>query len=612
MAPGHTYDIYQNSQPIQTGRGSSAGGSLVFASTGGGSFQVVGTGGSVDVTPPAAVTNLSVTATSTSSASLRWNTTGDDGNSGTASLFDVRYATFPITNTTWGLASQATGEPNPGAPGSVQTFTVTGLSAGTTYYFAVKVGDEVPNWSELSNVPSGTTTGGGDVVPPAQVTTLAVSSTATSSVTLTWTAVGDDGTTGRATTYDMRYSTSPIDALNWNLAQQFVGEPNPATAGTPESFVGTGLTPNTTYYFALRVADEASNWSPISNVPNGTTQSGTDSTPPAKVTTLAVSSTTSSTANLSWIAVGDDGATGRATAYDIRYSTAPITTGTWAQAQQLSGEPAPQTAGAQESFVASGLSGNTTYWFALQVLDEAGNASPVSNSPSGRTQDAPDGSGFPLAGFGSETPGGAGGSSYVVTSLANSGPGTLRDAVSASNRMITFAVGGTIQLQTSLDIPSHHLTIDGATAPAPGITIAPASGMAGDLVRIQSANSHDIILRHLRFRDGPGDNVRVDGSGAHHIVFDHCSFRRPGDGNLDITNGAHDLTLQWCILAEAIENSLTRSAVTNVTYHHNFFTHGTRKNPRIRDGASSTDVVNNLVFDWGADYGADFASGGSG
>src|SRR5690606_4597476 len=78
------------------------------------------------------------------------------------------------------------------------------------------------------------------------------------------------------------------------------------------------------------------------------------------------------------------------------------------------------------------------------------------------------------------------------------------------------------------------------------------------------------------------------------------------------TAGAHDLTIQWCILADADENTLVRTNVSNVTLHHNFWIHGERKNPRIRDGAASTDVVNNLIFDWGAQDGVNYATAGSG
>ena len=53
------------------------------------------------------------------------------------------------------------------------------------------------------------------------------------SITLTWTAPGDDGDIGTAASYDIRYSLSSINASNWNDATQVTGEPSPQTAGSP-------------------------------------------------------------------------------------------------------------------------------------------------------------------------------------------------------------------------------------------------------------------------------------------------------------------------------------------------------------------------------------------
>ena len=112
-----------------------------------------------------------------------------------------------------------------------------------------------------------------DVVAPDDVTDLATGTVTSSSVVLSWTAPGDDASTGTATTYDVRYSTSPIiTGGDWDAAAPASGEPSPQIAGSSESFTVTGLPSNsTTYYFALKTSDEASNESAISNLPSGTT-----------------------------------------------------------------------------------------------------------------------------------------------------------------------------------------------------------------------------------------------------------------------------------------------------------------------------------------------------
>ncbi|MGQ0798104.1 MAG: S8 family serine peptidase [Methanobacteriota archaeon] len=113
-----------------------------------------------DSEPPAAVVNLAVdpTIATDTSLTLRWTATGDDGTLGTAYLFDVRYvANEPLTDANWEVATRATKEPIPGPAGSSESFTLTGLSPGTAYSFALKAVDETGGAAGLSNVASGTT-----------------------------------------------------------------------------------------------------------------------------------------------------------------------------------------------------------------------------------------------------------------------------------------------------------------------------------------------------------------------------------------------------------------------------------------------------------------------
>lgn len=89
------------------------------------------------------------------------------------------------------------------------------------------------------------------------------------SITLTWTAPGDDGSTGRAAAYDLRYSEAAVasDTSAWWLQALPAGSlPTPLNAGIRESFTVSGLPPGKTYFFVIRTADEAPNWSAFSNV----------------------------------------------------------------------------------------------------------------------------------------------------------------------------------------------------------------------------------------------------------------------------------------------------------------------------------------------------------
>ena len=116
---------------------------------------------------------------------------------------------------------------------------------------------------------------------------------------------------------------------------------------------------------------------------------------------------------------------------------------------------------------------------------------------------------------------------YVVTSLADDGsPGTLRDAIhvgtwdaadidAKSCRLVRFEVGGTITLTADLFLRSSYVTLDGCSAPAPGITITQPTGPYHGLgIEGTRQQAHDIVIRCIRFEgvhDEPGHNQHVVG-----------------------------------------------------------------------------------------------------
>lgn len=111
-----------------------------------------------------------------------------------------------------------------------------------------------------------------DTTAPADIIDLSLSNATVSSIDLSWTAPGDDGSGGVATAYDLRYSTLEITDGNWNSATQATGEPTPSVAGSGESMTTSGLFPETIYYFALKTSDEVPNESGLSNAPSLITQ----------------------------------------------------------------------------------------------------------------------------------------------------------------------------------------------------------------------------------------------------------------------------------------------------------------------------------------------------
>ncbi|HOD65683.1 MAG TPA: FlgD immunoglobulin-like domain containing protein [candidate division Zixibacteria bacterium] len=335
------------------------------------------------VAAPRLTAAVTASAAGVNSITLTWTAPGDDGVSGRAAQYDVRYSLSPITNATWASASQATGEPAPAAAGSAEIFTVTGLNSGTTYYFAVKTADEALNWSALSNVASGTTAVAGDASSPAAVTNLIVVAPTTTSLTLVWTAPGDDGAVGTASRYDIRYSTLPIsNGVTWNMATQLVSEPSPSPAGAAETLTVAGLAEATTYYFALKTADEVPNWSTISNCPSGITAA--DAAPPAAVVDLRASSgDADSTIDVVWTATGDDGLLGTAAAYEVRYSRTAISESNWSAATLWPSVITPLASGLEQRVTLTGLQPGEVYYVALKAYDDAANVSPLSNVDTG-------------------------------------------------------------------------------------------------------------------------------------------------------------------------------------------------------------------------------------
>ena len=222
---------------------------------------------------------------------------------------------------------------------------------------------------------------------------------------------------------------------------------------------------------------------------------------------------------------------------------------------------------------------------------------------------------FPGAeGFGTDTPAGRGGKVIEVTTLADDGPGSLRAALNDPDpRTIVFRTGGTIELKDQLFIAHPFVTVAGQTAPGGGICIKNA-GLA--------ILTHDVLIQHIRIRPGnegditPEDNDAVqilgkrgDDAGAHHVVLDHISASWSEDETVSTWYGAHDVTISWSIISEALNRSRHRKRTHsaglligdgsyNVSVHHCLLAHNDFRNPLIITGGTH-DFVNNIVYDWG-------------
>jgi lysyl endopeptidase len=223
-----------------------------------------------DDTPPARIDDLTVTAVDTSSMRLEWTATGDDGDQGTASAYELRYDTTAISSEAdFADATRALSTPPPKTAGTVQSQTVEGLAPERNYYFAIRSVDDGNNVS-----PVGVTSKGRfleDKIAPARVRALRITSVRTSdaAVTLQWVAPGDDGQQGTVSTYDLRYAQTPIQTReDFRTATAVSTMVSPVPAQQEQSVTlgrAEGLQEDNTYHFAVRAVDNAGNQSPFTS-----------------------------------------------------------------------------------------------------------------------------------------------------------------------------------------------------------------------------------------------------------------------------------------------------------------------------------------------------------
>ena len=220
---------------------------------------------------------------------------------------------------------------------------------------------------------------------------------------------------------------------------------------------------------------------------------------------------------------------------------------------------------------------------------------------------------FPGAvGFGEYVTGGRGGTVYHVTTLADSGPGSFRDAVSKSNRIIVFDVGGYINLLSGVSA-SSNLTIAGQTAPGGiGFTgYAPAGTKAGE---ISFSARKNIICRHIRVRPGgvvptTSTLVQTDAIGmstAHQLIFDHCSIEFGPYDNVDGVGTAtaimDSITFQNCLDANPTGQQFgahTESVGGQWAWFYNVFANSHNRNPLAK---VNTVFVNNILYNCSSYY----------
>jgi len=220
---------------------------------------------------------------------------------------------------------------------------------------------------------------------------------------------------------------------------------------------------------------------------------------------------------------------------------------------------------------------------------------------------------FPGAeGGGSFTPGGRGGKVVVVTSLADAGPGTLREACETGGaRVVVFNVAGIIRLSTPIHLRAPYITIAGQTAPGDGICVTGSSFLI---------DTHDVVLRHVRFRRGAQDvafrDDAVGGNPVGNIMIDHVSASWGLDENMSIYRHVYErdsithkgeklptvnVTIQNSIFSEAMD-SYNHAFGSTIGGHNSLFARNLWASNISRNCSVGMDggfnFVNNVVYNW--------------
>lgn len=218
---------------------------------------------------------------------------------------------------------------------------------------------------------------------------------------------------------------------------------------------------------------------------------------------------------------------------------------------------------------------------------------------------------FPGAeGGGAYSFGGRGGKVYVVTSLEDRGPGTLREACEMGGaRIVVFNVAGIIRLKTPINIRAPYISIEGQRAPGDGVCIA------GESVLI---DTHDVVIRFMRFRRGVTEVMRRDdalgGNPVGNIIVDHVSGSWGLDETISIYRHVYDrkgakqeklptvnLTIQNSIFAEGMDTYNHAFGSTlggrNSTFMRNLWANNIARNPSIGMDYDF-GFANNVIFNW--------------
>lgn len=372
-----------------------------------------------DMTPPGLISDLTASTTSSTAVDLQWTAPGDDLIYGTATSYDVRYATTTLTEGNWASAVVVAGIAAPQVASTTESLSVTGLDEGTTYFFGIKTTDDDANESELSNVAQATTITPVDVTPPTVPSGIIGTSTTATQTELSWTA-----------------STDAVGVSYYSILRSTSSNPLSLIATTSNLlFTDTDIEPITEYTYVLTAHDAAGN---ISATSSTVVVNSIPSTP----TGFSATSVSTSQIDLAWSSTTES-----ISGYRIYRNGTVIAT----------------TTSSTTSFSDTGLSAATLYPYEIRAFESNGyNSLALGASATTLSNPTSSGGGGGGGGGGGSSSGGGGGGGGSSSRTSSSDTEDTEDSTPTTT---SSSADNTEESNTTNSTPSSVLNTSSAQPP---------------------------------------------------------------------------------------------------------------------------------------------------
>ncbi|MBI3626660.1 fibronectin type III domain-containing protein [Candidatus Uhrbacteria bacterium] len=239
----------------------------------------------VDKNPPMYINGIGIQNITSGGATIRFTAPGGDGRYNNqergqvVSRYFVAHKTgsYSMNNKADCLSATPVADlPTPTQPGSIQSFTLSGLNPSTDYTVCLisydAAGNETSGYSPFADKPfsisttSFTTAPAPDAAPPSAITSLQVVSTSNNSATLSWVIPSDNVAVTRYEIHLKPNTTASMTDSDWAGGNIIYPPVLSGEAGATQTFTVPNLTQGTSYAFGIKAFDAAGNVTPLASI----------------------------------------------------------------------------------------------------------------------------------------------------------------------------------------------------------------------------------------------------------------------------------------------------------------------------------------------------------